>query len=162
MIIREAYKADWPILWPMIRDIVRAGDTYAIPVDIDEAEAQKLWLEEPVKSYVAVEDGIILGTYKLNVNLAGPGNHVANCGFMVSPSARGRGLASNMCKHSEAEALKLGFKAMQYNMVVSTNSGAVRLWQKLGYEIVGTLPKAFRHPNQGYVDAHVMYKWLAN
>lgn len=162
MIIREATDADFDALWPMIRNIVRKGDTYAIPADIDAAGARKLWFDDPVKTFVAEEDGVLLGTYKLNRNRAGPGSHVANCGFMVGGEARGRGVASQMCHHSEEAALKLGFKAMQYNMVVKTNEGAVRLWQKLGYKIVGTLPKAFRHPSAGYVDAYVMYKWLAD
>jgi len=162
MIIREATDADFDTLWPIIKPIVRSGDTYTIPVDTGKESAQRIWLEHPVKSFVAEEDGQILGTYKLNINHMGPGDHVCNCGYMVSPKARGRGVASAMCEHSQLEALKHGFKAMQFNMVVSTNIGAVRLWQKLGFEIVGTLPRAFRHPELGYVDGHVMYKWLAD
>lgn len=162
MIIREATEADFPAIWAIYEPIVRKGDTYAFPTDIDEAAAQQSWLDAPVQSYVAEEDGETLGTYKLNVNREGPGDHVCNCGYMVSPKARGRGVASAMCEHSQLEALKHGFKAMQFNMVVSTNTGAVRLWQKHGFEIVGTLPRAFRHPALGYVDGYVMYKWLAD
>jgi len=161
MIIREATEADFPKIWPIFRTVVRAGDTYSIPADISESDARKDWMANPVKTYVAEEGSNILGTYKLNVNRAGGGNHVCNCGYMVTPEARGHGVASAMCEHSQAEALKLGFKAMQFNMVVATNTGAVRLWQKLGFEIVGTLPMAFKHPSKGYVDAFVMYKWLA-
>jgi ribosomal protein S18 acetylase RimI-like enzyme len=161
MIIREATDSDFDSFWPMVREVVRKGDTYAIPADIDKDGMYKVWMQAPLKTYVAVDGDTILGTYKLRTNAAGPGEHVANAGYIVSPEARGRGVASALCRHSEDVARELGYKAMQFNMVVSTNEGAVRLWQKLGYEIVGTLPKAFKHPKQGYVDAFVMYKWLA-
>ncbi len=161
MIIREALDEDFPKIWPTFRTVVRAGETYTIPRDIGEASARDIWLKAPLKTYVAEKDGSILGTYKLNVNRGGGGGHVCNCGYMVTPEARGHGVASMMCEHSQGVALELGFKAMQFNMVVSTNIGAVRLWQKLGFDIVGTLPGAFHHPQEGYVDAYVMYKWLA-
>jgi len=161
MIIREATNADFPKIWPIFRTVVRAGDTYSIPADIDETGARKIWMADPVKTFVAEDGDNVLGTYKLNVNRAGGGDHVCNCGYMVTPEARGKGVASAMCEHSKQEALSLGFKAMQYNLVVSTNTGAVRLWQKMGFDIVGTLPGAFKHPEHGYVDAHIMYKWLA-
>jgi len=162
MIIREALDEDFPKIWPIFRTVVRAGDTYSIPKDINETDAQKIWMRDPLKTFVAEENGSVLGTYKLNVNRAGGGDHVCNCGYMVTPEARGHGVASKMCEHSQKAALELGFKAMQFNMVVATNTGAVRLWQKLGFDIVGTLPRAFKHPQQGYVDAHVMYKWLTD
>ena len=114
----------------------------------------------PRLTFVADEDGQVLGTYYLKTNQGGPGDHVCNCGYMVSSSARGRGIATAMCQHSQRIAKALGYKAMQFNFVASTNAGAVKLWTKLGFETVGRLPKAFRHPAQGYVDALVMYKWL--
>lgn len=161
MIIREATNEDFSRIWPVFRIVVRAGDTYSIPKDIDETGAREVWMRAPLKTFIAEKNGTVLGTYKLNVNRAGGGDHVCNCGYMVTPEARGLGVASQMCEHSQKVALELGFKAMQYNMVVATNEGAVRLWQKLGFGIVGTLPRAFNHPQQGYVDAYVMYKWLA-
>lgn len=162
MKIREATLEDFPRIWPLIRGIIRKGDTYAIPKDIDETGARKVWMEDPLRTYVVEDGDDIIATYKLSANAAGGGAHVSNCGYMVSPETRGKGLATLMCEHSQEMALELGFKAMQFNKVVSTNEGAVRLWQKLGFDIVGTLPWAFEHPQEGYVDAYIMYKWLAN
>jgi L-amino acid N-acyltransferase YncA len=160
MHIRDAIDADFDAIWAIFEPIARAGETYAFPRDIDRDGAYKLWMALPQKTYVAEEDGTVLGTYYLKANSSGPAGHVCNCGYMTGPKARGRGLATSMCEHSQQEARALGFQAMQFNLVVSTNTGAVRLWQKLGFDIVGTLPKAFDHPVQGFVDAHVMYKWL--
>src|SRR5690606_15217436 len=122
--------------------------------------ALKLWMDAPRKTVVLEENGQILGTYDIKTNQSGPGDHVCNCGYMVSSAARGRGLATAICGHSQDVARALGYKAMQFNFAVSSNEGAVRLWQKLGFTIVGRLPKAFRHPSRGYVGALVMYKWL--
>lgn len=138
-----------------------AGDTYAYDKWTTKEEAEKLWLVLPRKTYVVEEDHEVLGTYYLKTNQAGPGNHVCNCGYMVSSLARGKGLATSMCEHSQVIALELGYKAMQFNIVASSNEGAVRLWSKLGFETVGRLPNAFNHPSKGFVDALVMYKWLA-
>lgn len=160
MNIREATKEDWELIWPIFNEIVKAGETYAYETDTTKEQAEKIWLDAPRKTYVFEEDGVILGTYYLKTNQAGPGNHVCNCGYMVSSSARGRGLATSMCEHSQKIALELGYKAMQFNFVASSNEGAVRLWGKLGFETVGRLPKAFSHPVKGYVDALVMFKWL--
>ena len=160
MQIREATTADFVQIWPIFGDIVAAGDTYGYATDTDQEQAEHLWMTLPVKTFVAEENGEILGTYYLKTNQAGPGQHVCNCGYMVSAAARGRGLATRMCEHSQDTARKLGYQAMQFNFVASSNSGAVRLWQKLGYDIVGRLPKAFNHPSLGMVDAFVMYKWL--
>jgi len=162
MIIREATDADFLRIWPIFHKIVQAGDTYSIPTDTNRAKAKDIWLGQPLKTYVAEENQELLGTYKLSINHAGGEDHVCNCGYMVSPQARGRGIATKMCKHSQKMALELSFKAMQFNMVVASNAGAVRLWQSLGFDIVGTLPRAFRHPALGFVDAYVMYKWLAD
>ncbi len=114
-------------------------------------------MQLPRKTYVAEEKGQILGTYYIKTNRAGPGRHVCNCGYMVSSKARGKGLATSMCEHSQEIAIKLGYKAMQFNLVATSNDGAVRLWNKLGFDTVGRLPKAFSHPSKGYVDALVMY-----
>ena len=160
MNIREATHKDFPNIWPIYREIVRAGETYAYHRDTSQSEAEKIWLETPRRTFVFEEDGKILGTYFLKTNQAGPGDHVCNCGYMVSSEARGRGIASQMCEHSQEVARNLGYKAMQFNFVASTNKGAIRLWNKLGFETVGTLPKAFNHLVLGFVDALVMYKWL--
>jgi len=162
MQIRLVAAADWPALWAIVETVFRAGETYAIATDIDEPSAYRYWVEQPAATYVAVDDdGTIVGSYFIKANQSGPGDHVANCGYMVAQAARGRGIAGALCEHSQREALALGFVAMQYNCVVATNIGAVRLWQRHGFGIVGTVPGAFRHPREGLVDAHVMYKRLA-
>lgn len=160
MNIRQAHENDFDQIWPIFREIAEAGDTYAYPTDISEEDAKNVWLRLPRETYVFEEAGEILGTYYLKTNQAGPGEHVCNCGYMVSSAARGRGLATAMCEHSQQVARELGYKAMQFNFVAASNEGAVRLWNKLGFETVGRLPKAFNHPSRGYVDALVMYKWL--
>lgn len=161
MNIREAEGKDWDLIWPIFNEVVKAGETYAYETETTKDQAEKIWLDAPRKTFVAEENGKIYGTYYIKTNQAGPGNHVCNCGYMVSSIARGRGLATTMCEHSQEMALKLGYKAMQFNFVASSNEGAVRLWNKLGFETVGRLPSAFNHPTKGYVDALVMFKWLA-
>ncbi len=161
--VREFEQADWPEVWALIEPVFRLGDTYAFSTDISEAEAHGFWIEAPAATFVAQDDGgAVLGTYYIKPNQTGTGSHVCNSGYIVGESARGRGVATLMCEHSQREAVRRGFRAMQFNFVVSTNEGAVRLWQKLGYDIVGTLPGAFNHPTQGYVDAFVMYKQLGS
>jgi ribosomal protein S18 acetylase RimI-like enzyme len=160
MEIRSATPEDFDQFWPFFQEIVSAGETFAYPRDITKEQAYRLWMEIPRQTFVAEEDGRIAGSYYLKTNQAGGGDHVCNCGYMVSAAARGRGLATEMCEHSQKIARDLGYKAMQFNFVVSTNEGAVKLWNKLGYKTVGRLPKAFNHSSQGYVDALVMYKWL--
>lgn len=161
MIIREVKTEDFEQIWPIFREIAKAGETYAYPQNIVKDQAFEIWMKSPRKTYVIEKNGKILGTYYLKTNQQGPGNHVCNCGYMVLSSARGRGLATKMCVHSQAIANQLGYKAMQFNFVVSTNTRAVKLWEKLGFKIVGRLPKAFNHSSKGYVDALVMNKWLA-
>lgn len=160
VLIREATKSDFEKIWPIFREIASAGETYAYPPDVTKEEGKKLWMDMPRKTFVAESEEGILGTYYIKTNQAGPGSHVCNCGYMVSPLSRGKGLATAMCEHSQKMALELGYEAMQFNFVASTNKGAVRLWQKLGFDIVGRLPRAFKHPSKGHVDAFVMYKWL--
>ena len=160
MNIREATIDDFDSIWPIFHDTVKAGETYAYPIDTGKEAAITIWLDSPKQAYVFEENGEILGTYYIKTNQAGPGSHVCHCGYMVSSVARGRGLATAMCKHSLEVARELGYKAMQFNFVASSNEGAVRLWSRLGFETVGRLPKAFCHPKFGYVDALVMYRWL--
>jgi len=159
--IRKLEHSDWPEVWKLIEPVFRAGETYAVSREITEAEARRMWVEAPTGTYLAQgENAVVLGTYFVKPNQAGGGAHVCNCGYIVSETARGKGVASLMCAHSQREATRLGFRAMQFNFVVSTNEGAIRLWQKLGFEIVGRLPGAFEHPHRGFVDACVMYKAL--
>ena len=160
MLIRQATDADFDAIWPIFQQIVSAGDSYAYPPDTNQTQARHLWMAVPAATYVVEQDGQILGTYYIKANQQGPGAHVCNCGYMVARAARGQGLASAMCEHSQKIALEMGFSAMQFNFVASTNQGAVRLWEKLGFATVGRLPRAFNHPVKGLVDALVMYKWL--
>jgi|TARA_B110000503_G_C7169895_1_gene423788 L-amino acid N-acyltransferase YncA len=161
MHIREATRQDWVAIWPIFRAIVCAGETYAYERDTEQEQAEKIWMDAPRITFVVEDQGAILGTYYIKTNQAGPGRHVCNCGYMVATAARGQGLATRMCEHSQRMAIELGYRSMQFNFVASSNAGAIGLWAKLGFETVGRLPKAFNHPQQGYIDALVMYKWLA-
>ena len=160
MPVREALDKDFDQIWPIFHEIAATGETYAYPRDITAVEAKKLWMDLPLKTYVFEEDGMILGTYYIKTNQQGPGSHVCNCGYMVSSTSRGKGIATTMCEHSQAVAIELGYKAMQFNFVASSNETAIRIWNKLGFKTIGHLPKAFCHPSRGYIDALVMYKWL--
>jgi len=159
--IRPFSDTDWPAVWAILEPVLRAGDTYSFPTDMAESDARKAWVDAPMATFVATDGGgDILGLYFIKPNQPGQGDHVCNCGYVTGVRARGRGVASAMCSHSMGIAPSMGFRAMQYNLVVATNTVAVRLWQKHGMDIVGTLPGAFRHPTEGYVDAHVMYRTL--
>jgi len=158
--IREATPDDFENIWPIFHEVSSAGDTYAYPRETSKSESERLWMDVPRQTYVVEIDGRIVGTYYIKTNQTGPGSHVCNCGYMVATSARGKGIATELCEHSQSVAVQLGYKAMQFNFVASTNDGAVRLWQKLGFEIVGRLPRAFNHPTKGFVDALLLYKWL--
>ena len=160
MKIREATEADFEKIWPIFHESASAGETYAYAQNTPEEGARRLWLHLPRKTFVAEKEGEILGTYYIKTNQSGPGSHVCNCGYMVASNARRKGIATIMCEHSQKVAIELGYKAIQFNFVASSNEDAVRLWKKLGFDIVGRLPKAFNHPSKGYVDALVMYKWL--
>ena len=161
VLIRSYQAQDWPAVWALLRQTFAAGDTYAFAPDSTEADIHAAWVELPRATYVAcAPDGTLWGTYYLKANQPGLGAHVSNCGYVVAPAARGQGVASSMCEHSQAQARAMGFRAMQFNLVVSTNTGAVRLWQKHGFAVVGTLPGAFAHAQLGYVDAYVMFKSL--
>lgn len=159
--IRPFEDGDWRGVWALLEPVFRAGETYAFAPDISESEARRAWIDVPASTYVASETGgSVVGTYYIKPNQPGLGSHVCNCGYVVREAARGKGIASLMCQHSQAEARRLGFGAMQFNLVVSTNVDAVRLWEKLGFTIVGRLPGAFRHEKLGFVDAYVMFKSL--
>jgi L-amino acid N-acyltransferase YncA len=159
--IRRYEEKDWPTVWAIIEPVFRAGSTYAFSPEITEEESKKVWIEAPKGTYVCEdEDKKIIGTYYIKANQPALGAHVCNCGYIVDAKARGKGAASKMCKHAQEKAVRQGFKAMQYNLVVSTNEGAIRLWKKHDFKVVGVLPKAFNHKDLGFVDALVMYKQL--
>jgi ribosomal protein S18 acetylase RimI-like enzyme len=158
--IRRAQEDDFKAIWPIVSDTFNGGDTYPYPPGMDREAVRHAWMEVPAATFVAEDNGEIVGTYYIKPNQPGLGSHVCNCGYIVKAQARRRGIGRAMCQHSQAEARRMGFKAMQYNLVASSNDCAVRLWLDLGFEIVGTLPKAFDHVVLGLVDAYVMYKWL--
>jgi ribosomal protein S18 acetylase RimI-like enzyme len=158
--IRAAGAEDATSIWAVLEPIIRAGETYTLSRELSRDAALAYWCSDHHDVFVAEDDGGIAGTYFLRANQGGGGSHVANCGYMTAPAASGRGVARAMCAHSLAHAKNRGFRAMQFNFVVSTNERAVRLWQSFGFEIVGRLPEAFLHPRIGYVDAYVMYRML--
>jgi len=160
MLIRQARADDALKIWSIIEPVIRAGETYPLPRDMSEADAVSYWLAPDKETFVAEDGGRLVGTYYLRANTTGGGAHVANCGYITAPDAVGRGVARTMCQHSLNEAKARGFRAMQFNLVISTNTRAVALWQAMGFKIVGRLPGAFRHPSQGYVDALVMFQDL--
>jgi L-amino acid N-acyltransferase YncA len=162
MINIRSYKAqDWSAIWAIIEPVFRAGSTYAFSPNISETEAKKVWIEIPQVTYVCEDQNQrIVGSYYIKPNQPALGAHVCNCGYIVAENARGQGIASTLCQHSQEEAVKLGFKAMQYNLVVSTNQGAIRIWKKQGFNTIGLLPKAFNHQEYGLIDALIMYKLL--
>ncbi len=161
--IRRYTAHDWPAVLAMLRVTFSTGDTYAYVPDSSDADIHRAWIEAPQATYVATtHGGQVVGTYVLKANQPGLGSHVCNCGYVVAPDAQRGGIATAMCEHSQDEARAKGFRAMQFNLVVSTNERAVRLWQHLGFSIAGRLPGAFRHARLGYVDALVMYKALVD
>jgi ribosomal protein S18 acetylase RimI-like enzyme len=158
--IRARSTEDDDSIWSILEPTIRAGETYTLPQDITKTNALNYWSGPNHMTFVVHDDGEVVGTYYLRANQQGGGSHVANCGYMTHPSYRSRGVAKLMCLHSLQVAESLGFRAMQFNFVVSTNVGAVRLWESLGFKIVGRLPLAFRHPSADYVDAYVMFRAL--
>ena len=160
MVIRPARPGDRDALWRILEPTIRAGETYALPRDMSEQDAIAYWTAPGHETFVAEEDGQVLGTYYLHPNQRGGGAHVANCGYMTAQNATGRGVARRMCEDSLQRARDRGFRAMQFNFVVSTNEHAVRLWHGLGFETAGRLPLAFLHPRHGYTDALVMIRAL--
>ena len=158
--VRSASPDDDPAIWAILKPILRAGDTYTIDPDISRKGALDYWTGASNGAFVAQAEGAILGTYYLKRDQAGGGSHVCNCGYATHPDARGRGVARAMLAHSLDEAKRQGFRAMQYNFVVASNTRAIDTWARVGFEIVGRLPGAFRHPELGFIDALVMYKDL--
>lgn len=160
MAIRAANASDSDAIWKILEPVIRGGNTYTLPADMKREDALAYWNSPGHEVFVAEENGGILGTYYLRANQKGGGAHVANCGYVTAPWASGRGVARAMCQHSLEHAKVRGFRAMQFNFVVSSNERAVRLWQSMGFETVGRLPGAFLHPALGPVDALVMYRHL--
>jgi L-amino acid N-acyltransferase YncA len=158
---RPATEADWPAIWPIWHQVVAEGDTYTWPPDTTEAAAHDLWmLPPPAEVWVAVEDATVIGTALLKPNQPGPGDHVANAGFMVDAAAAGRGVGRRLAERILARAAEVGYRAMQFNAVVATNHRAIHLWRSLGFTVVGTVPGAFRHPVHGPTDLHIMHREL--
>jgi ribosomal protein S18 acetylase RimI-like enzyme len=158
--VRAATASDPEDIWSILEPVIRAGETYTLPRNMTRAAALAWWHAPVHEVFVAEESGVVVGTYILRANQLGGGAHVANCGYITAPPASGRGVARAMCAHSLDRARQRGFRAMQFNFVVSTNERAVRLWQSFGFEIVGRLPGAFEHPTAGFVDVLVMYRTL--
>jgi L-amino acid N-acyltransferase YncA len=158
--IRPATNKDRDAIWEIFHAVVAPGDTYAFDPQMSREDALAYWIRSGTQTFVAEQDRQIVGTYILKPNQPAAGAHVANAAFMVAPKARGFGVGRGMAEHCLSEARRLGFRAMQFNFVVSTNESAVHLWRNLGFKIVGTLPGAFRHPAQGYVDVFVMFRSL--
>ena len=158
--IREATDRDRDAIWEIFRATVAPGDAFVYHPNTPREEAMAYWFAKGTRTYVAEQNGKIIGSYILRDNRPGLGNHVSNAGFMVDPAARGSGVGRKMGEHALSEARRLGYRAMQFNFVISTNESAVHLWQQLGFRIVGTLPGAFRHARKGLVDAYVMFRSL--
>jgi ribosomal protein S18 acetylase RimI-like enzyme len=158
--IRPATAADHDQVWKIFHEVVAVGDTYVWPPDTSREQALALWFLPHGHTFVGEIGDDVVATYVLKPNQLGQGKHVANCAYMVAARAAGQGVGEALCRHSMEQARRLGFEAMQFNFVVSTNERALRLWRKCGFTIVGTIPSAFRHPSQGLVDAHVMHRFL--
>lgn len=163
VLIRHATPDDWAAIWPFFRDIVRAGETYNYPIDIAEAPAEELWmLTPPAATVVAVDDrGGVLGSAKVGPNFTGASAHIATASFMVDPTAAGQGVGRALGEYALEWARGEGYRAMQFNAVVESNVRAVALWKALGFEVIGTVPAAFRRPSGEYVGLHIMYRTLA-
>ncbi len=158
--IRPALAGDFAEIWGIFHAVVAGGDTYAYSPLTTRAEARRIWVEPPAMAYVAERSGRVVGTYALRPNHPGLGDHVANCGYMTHPQARGQGVGSALCAHSLQAARERGYTAMQFNFVVASNQGAVRLWQQHGFAIIGRVPGAFRHKSLGPVDVLIMHRQL--
>lgn len=161
--IRLFESADWPGVWPLLEPVFRAGETFPHDPAISETEARVLWVEQSQAVMVALDaTGALVGTYYLRPNSLCLGAHVANAGYVVAQPCRGEGIGSRLCQHSLQAARQLGFRAMQFNLVVSSNTAGIRCWERNGFRTVGILPGAFRHRQLGYVDAHVMVQGLVD
>ncbi|CAN5432365.1 GNAT family N-acetyltransferase [soil metagenome] len=160
MTIREATINDYEQVWDIFSAVITKGDTYTFDPATPKSELAAYWFAPYMKTFVMEDGENILGTYVLKPNQPGLGSHIANGAYMVHPAARGKGIGKLLCGHSIETARQLGYKAMQFNIVISTNTVAVALWQKFGFQIIGTIPNGFRHLQLGFVDAYIMYKEL--
>ncbi|WP_329036881.1 GNAT family N-acetyltransferase [Streptomyces sp. NBC_01725] len=162
MLIREATPRDWAAIWPFFQGIVAAGDTFTYPTDLEAHIARDWWLLTPPNRTVVAVDGAgtVIGTAKMNANHMGNGAHIASASYMVDPAHTGRGVGRALCEYSLEWARTAGFRAMQFNAVVETNTHAVKLYESLGFTVLGTLPEGFRHPERGYVGLHIMHRAL--
>lgn len=162
MTIRKASEFDYDSIWSIFAEVIQSGDTYVFDPDTSKTELAKHWFMDYMTTFVAEEDGMVLGTYIIKPNQIGLGNHIANCSYMVSSKARGKGVGKLLCEHSISYAKEQRYLGIQFNMVISTNTAAVALWKKYGFQIIGTTPKGFRHASLGYVDTYIMFKSLEN
>ncbi len=160
MNITEITPQDFEKFWPTLKTTLALRETYSFEPELSYEAAFELWCKTPQKTFVVKEDNEVTGSYFIKPNASGPGSHVCNCGYIVVPQFRGRGIAERLCLHSQEVAVELGYLAMQFNSVVSTNKGALHLWKKLGFNVIGRIPKGFRHRELGYVDSIIMYKQL--
>ncbi len=160
MLIRPATDQDAAAIWRILEPMIRAGETYALPRDLTEAEALAYWFSPSNEVFVAVDESGLVGTYVIRPNQQGGGAHVCNCGYVTASWATGKGVARAMCAHSLEYAKTKGYRAMQFNFVVSSNERAVKLWESCGFKTVGRLSEAFLHPRLGFVDALVMSQKL--
>lgn len=164
MLVREASAADWPGIWAIVEPTIRAGDTFTWDPETDEATARSIWMKMPPgRTFVAVDgegEGTVVGTAEIHPNQGGPGSHIVNGGYMVHPDHRGRGVGRALGEHVVAVAAGDGYRGMQYNAVAATNTASIQLWRTLGFEIIATVPDGFRHPTEGFVGLHVMYRPL--
>jgi L-amino acid N-acyltransferase YncA len=159
--IRPAVEKDYDAIWRILEPMIRCGETYSLPRDMNKDQAFAFWFSVEKEAFVWEENGKVLGTYFLKANQQGGGSHVANCGYVTSHEAQGRGIARAMCRHSLERARERGFRAMQFNFVVRTNVRAVKLWESFGFETVGRVPLAFDHPQHGFVDVLIMFRPLS-
>ncbi len=160
LIIRRLQETDRDAIWRIFHAVVQTGDAYVFAADSPPEAAHEYFLGSSIESWAAEENDVVLGMYKLIPNRRDRGSHVANASFMVHPEAHGRGIGRALAEHCLAQARSAGYSAMQFNFVVSTNARAVSLWQKLGFRIVGEIPRAFQHETLGLVDVYVMHRFL--
>lgn len=158
--IRKAGESDYDQIWEIFKAVIKTGDTYVFNPNTPKVDLQKYWFADYMETFVAEEYGLICGTYIIKPNQTGLGNHIANCSYMVEPKSQGKGIGKQLCEHSIDFATQYGYKAIQFNIVVSTNIAALKIWKQYGFEIIGTTPNGFRHRKLGFVDTYILYKAL--
>jgi GNAT superfamily N-acetyltransferase len=159
-VTRASEDRDWPGIWKVFREVISHGDTYSYPPYMSEDQAKDAWIRKGCRAYVVRDRDEVVDTPTIRTNTPGLGDHVANAGYMVHKDYRGRGIAQAMCSFSLKEAKRLGYEAMQFNFVVASNVLAVEVWKKMGFKIIGTVPRAFRHAKLGPTDVHIMHHSL--